>query len=124
MILLDVADGLLPRLPRENQSEAQAAADLEEERRLFYVAMTRAKNELDVFRFRSADLASSFSEELFAPDDSQYQAGVAVHHLIYGPGTVTDRQGGIVSVTFTTGETRRFLLSAALQARQLAVRAS
>lgn len=124
VILLDVADGLLPRLPRENQSEAQAAADLEEERRLFYVAMTRAKNELDVFRFRSADLASSFSEELFAPDDSQYQAGVAVHHLIYGPGTVTDRQGGIVSVTFTTGETRRFLLSAALQARQLAVRAS
>ena len=49
---------------------------------------------------------------------------MAVHHLIYGPGTVTDRQGGIVSVTFTTGETRRFLLSAALQARQLAVRAS
>ena len=55
--LMDVADGIFPdRVPgRFAQKEERAV--YEEERRLFYVAATRAKNELNLFRFASSALA-------------------------------------------------------------------
>ena len=58
---MDVIDGILPASGTEGDR-----ALLEEERRLFYVAMTRAKNELCVFTFQSPQLRSEFSVRLFA----------------------------------------------------------
>lgn len=57
VFLMDVADGILPK---EN-------SDLEEERRLFYVGMTRAKEDLAVFTFRKEALTSAFADSLFPP---------------------------------------------------------
>ena len=59
VFLMDVADGILPK-DGEN-------SDLEEERRLFYVGMTRAKDELSVFTFRKEALTSVFADALFPP---------------------------------------------------------
>lgn len=60
VFLMDVIDGILPASSTEGDG-----ALLEEERRLFYVAMTRAKNELCVFTFQSPQLRSEFSARLF-----------------------------------------------------------
>ena len=60
VILLDVIDGLFPKDGDD--------VDPDEERRLFYVAMTRARDELSVFTFQNSQDASEFSEFLFPKD--------------------------------------------------------
>lgn len=69
VILMDVADGLLPLVeaPVGRNPDPAAVEAYEEERRLFYVGMTRAKETLAVFRFQKPGLASAFSEALFPP---------------------------------------------------------
>ena len=47
--LLDMLDGILPAVAEEDADKLQARETYEEERRLFYVAMTRAKDELFLF---------------------------------------------------------------------------
>jgi len=59
VFLMDVLEGLLPKEEEDEETE--------EARRLFYVAMTRAKDELAVFTFQKPGLTSAFSEEIFPP---------------------------------------------------------
>ena len=66
VILTDVIDGILPEVD-PNPKDDDTANLLEEERRLFYVALTRAKNEAALIRFQKKDLHSSFAEFLFPP---------------------------------------------------------
>ena len=114
----------------------------EEERRLFYVGMTRAKETLAVFRFQKPGLASAFSEALFppkaksqpvrahpkpagdsraegAPDGTGYLPGVSVTHRTFGSGKVVSRQGDIATILFEGGQEKRIALSVALRRRQL-----
>lgn len=68
VMLMDVADGILPSV--EPPTERAAPEDLdayEEERRLFYVGMTRAREELLIFRFKKVGLTSTFAEAVFPP---------------------------------------------------------
>ena len=58
VFLLDVLDGILP--PKADGKSAEETALYEEERRLYYVGMTRAKN--DLYLFHCGD-DSSFIEE-------------------------------------------------------------
>lgn len=51
VFLLAAEDGILPRLPKKPRP-AVSPAYLDEERRLFYVAVTRAKSQLDVLHAR------------------------------------------------------------------------
>ena len=137
VILMDVLDGVLPK-DGEN-------ADLEEERRLFYVAMTRAREELTVFTFQSPGSKSQFSAHLFpkkelrkptpkpatvmkvTPDRPKptaeelgaYIKGVRVVHRQFGPGEVVERAGELVTVRFASGEEKRLALSIALRAGAL-----
>ncbi len=70
--------------------------DLEEERRLFYVAMTRAKKELYITipkrRYGKAVRPSRFVEEFRKSIDygSQVKAGQRVYHKIYYEGVVKE----------------------------------
>ena len=63
--LLDIYDGVLPSDAADKTApkDSEAFRNYEEERRLFYVAMTRAKNDLSLFsiRFRR----SIFLDEVF-----------------------------------------------------------
>lgn len=59
VFLMDVIDGLFPKPDGDGNNMP------EEERRLFYVGMTRAKDRLTVFTFRNLSAGSSFAEELF-----------------------------------------------------------
>ena len=144
VILMDVADGLLPLVeaPVGRNPDPAAVEAYEEERRLFYVGMTRAKETLAVFRFQKPGLASAFSEALFhpkaksqpvrarpkpaedsraegAPDGTGYFPGVSVTHRTFGSGKVVSRQGDIATILFEGGQEKRIALSVALRRRQL-----
>ena len=58
VILYDVTDGILPAVTAEEKEQ------YEEERRLFYVGMTRAEKELVVLSVRGNGKTSSFPDEL------------------------------------------------------------
>ena len=62
VFLLDVHDGVLPADPNGADGTEDAQRAYEEDRRLFYVAMTRAKNELYLFDY--PDVPSAFVREL------------------------------------------------------------
>ncbi|MDY3014080.1 MAG: ATP-dependent helicase [Evtepia sp.] len=144
VILADVADGILPSVPppEGEHPDPEEWACYEEERRLFYVGMTRAKEELTIVRFRRGDLASTFAREIF-PEKKQekrkkppsvptkkvvkttggnpeeFLPGVGVTHKRFGVGEVVSKQGDIVSICFDSGEEKRFSLSVALRQGQL-----
>ncbi len=147
VILMDVADGLLPKnLPDQDASEEELEA-YEEERRLFYVGMTRAKQELQIITFRKAGLESTFSQEIFPPkaaakahpvapapkplslsktDESRitalarnYIPGTRLIHKAFGPGTLLNRNGDIAIISFDSGDIKKLAISTALRAKQL-----
>lgn len=60
--LMDVCNGVFPDKITNPKSTPQEKKVFEEERRLFYVGMTRAKSELNIFKY--ADAASIFIKEL------------------------------------------------------------
>lgn len=145
VILMDVADGILPAVVPDlwKETEAQDLAAYEEERRLFYVGMTRARDHLAVFRFKKPGLHSTFAAEIFpepvrpqpvrpaadpgytAPspkaDTDAYRIGTRVFHRAYGPGRVMTRQGDVATVQFDSGEERRLSLSTAVKRKQLRI---
>lgn len=64
VFLLDVLDGILPSVPKTVDMSKEDVRIYEEERRLYYVAITRAKREL--FLFDCAGSESSFTDEALA----------------------------------------------------------
>lgn len=140
VILMDVADGIFPKsLPDKAASQEEKDA-YEEERRLFYVGMTRARESLAVITFRKEGLRSAFSRELFpekkAPvpkpaaipalhttrptqPDRGYGDGTRVRHRQFGPGTILARAGDIATISFDSGACKRVSVSTALRMGQL-----
>ena len=143
VILMDVADGLLPKTLPEEDAPPEEWDTYEEERRLFYVGMTRAREELDIVTFRKVGLTSAFSREIFPPkrqsvpeapkpapvkktgqeqiavQSKAYLPGVKLLHKAFGPGTLVSRNGDIAVIEFDSGESKKVALSVALRAKQL-----
>lgn len=135
VILLDVLDGVLPQCAASNTEEEEA--QLEEERRLFYVGMTRAKQHLEILCCR--DMTSSFASQLFpeekpreyrpvpkpAPkalpktDPERFQVGALVRHKQFGRGLICSRSGDIVLIRFDSGEQKRIALHTAIRSNVL-----
>jgi len=64
VIILDVYEGVIPKTPIGAIEENEDKKDLyQEERRLFYVAMTRAKDRLSIVRIKNENCA--FVDEAF-----------------------------------------------------------
>ena len=113
--------------------------DTDEERRLFYVGMTRAKDELVVFTFQNPRFKSVFSDEVFyipkqpkgksqrekgtppkpvgRPED--FVPGTRVRHRSFGVGTVMSQSGDLLEVVFADRSERKLSLTAALRAGAL-----
>ena len=69
VIILDVYEGVIPKTPKEAIEENEDKKDLyQEERRLFYVAMTRAKDKLSIVRVKNEICA--FVDEIFGTERS------------------------------------------------------
>lgn len=98
--LLDVIDGVLPaQIPKDlKKAEKSEIEAYEEERRLFYVGITRAKNQLYVFTMKTQH--SSFCDELFRRTPKKSSVKPASTYS----GTVPSSWSGYISIT---GRNRR-----------------
>ena len=98
--LLDVIDGVLPaQIPKElKKAEKSEIEAYEEERRLFYVGITRAKNQLYVFTMKTQH--SSFCDELFQRPPKKTSVKPAPAYS----GTAPSSWGGYISIS---GRNRR-----------------
>ena len=138
VVLIDVIDGLFPAVQLSNGVYGLENRDvLEEERRLFYVGVTRAKSQLEILayqtRFGVPIPGASFLRELLeepepsdrtrarkrflgkrTPQLAAYKPGVRVVHKSFGPGAVNSRQGGIVTLALDQGGVKRVDLAACL----------
>ncbi len=109
--LMDVADGIFPEAvpEREADMDEKERQTYEEERRLFYVAITRAKDMLSVF---GLNRKSAFRTELFA--QMKYRKfrdaigqGLIVRHKKFGEGVVVEE--GKTQVLIQFGDRQRRL---------------
>ncbi len=95
--IVDANEGITPH------HKAVVNEDMEEERRMFYVAATRAKQALTITyakdRFNKKQEVSRFATELIT-DRAVFREGVPVVHKSYGKGIVLQNRDGKVSVRF------------------------
>lgn len=97
VIIVDANEGITPH------RKAVLEADLEEERRLFYVAMTRAKEYLHIYsvkeRYNKELSGSRFVGELLLEREG-LKPGVEVEHKTYGLGQIKKHQQGKLTIYF------------------------
>ena len=120
VILMDVVDGILPKVFHVSAEDPDFDT-YQEERRLFYVAMTRAQDSLWVLSYKAQELPSAFAQELFPPITPKEQAakvhaamfhpGVKVRHKKYGEGKIIDLSQDIVTIFFSQAGEKKFSLS-------------
>ncbi len=106
VILPDVNEGITP------YKRAVSDDELEEERRMFYVAMTRAKQYLHVFSVmrlhgREMDLSRFVGE--MALGASELLPGTHVIHKTFGKGIVVEQEGEKVRIYFDSCGAERLL---------------
>ena len=149
VVLLDMLDGILPSLPAVRANTDDEIRVYEEERRLFYVGMTRARDELCIFLPRDGasfpreiakalPLSGSDRRRLFgflrlplpilrphpAPKKdsdpalflSRIVVGSRLFHKTFGPGTVYEISGDILTVDFDGAGRKKLSVSVSLQA--------
>ncbi len=131
VIITGLENGVFPHHSSTVNGIPLAGDDLEEERRLFYVGVTRARDSLYLTACRQRRVFGSFQEaqsSLFleeipedalqvfrAAEESPFVQGSGVYHDDYGPGIVTrkwiEEGEPVVIVRFDSGQSGRFLLN-------------
>ncbi len=128
--LADVLDGLFPEkvVTDPKLADPEELKAYEEDRRLFYVGATRAKNQLYLFTY--ADEMSSFCDEFlqkkqlasgviakgtkseaeFEAFCARFEYGSKLNHRVLGRGLVLSKVEGVLLVRFGDGRTRRLAL--------------
>ena len=99
--IVDVYDGSLPHSSKEDAKEQEKIDTYEEERRIFYVAITRAKNELYLLYIN--EYGSSFVNEVAPPVQSASNESIVQSH--------TDRSKADVSVQHTDTDLSKFTVN-------------
>lgn len=97
VFLPDVNEGMVP------YKKAQMEEELEEERRMFYVALTRARKQLHVFSVKQLHgkdrEVSRFVRELRMAEQ-ELKAGCRLSHAVYKNGTLLAREGTRLRIYF------------------------
>ena len=129
--LIDVIDKVFPETVVENPltETKENLALYEEDRRLFYVALTRAKNHLYIMTYQNE--ACSFCDEIFQKKSTEQvqtsmkkvsasgyidfckrcEKGAEIVHKKFGRGTVLIQHAGYVDVRFDDGKNRKLALA-------------
>lgn len=109
--IMDILDGILPTITQPQSAEERR--QYEEERRLFYVAVTRAKDEL--YLFRCTGQASAFMDEvqsvlpreetndIFSSVKTEL-CGKRYTHAVNGAGVIAARCGGMCMIAYPGGK--------------------
>ncbi|WP_088224697.1 ATP-dependent helicase [Desulfosporosinus sp. FKB] len=127
--LIDLVEGIIPE--RETIKAEQGGKNelLEEERRLFYVGMTRAKRQLTLcsmnYYHHKRVKASRFIREVnlvmqgknpqeVIPQEvsgpmSDLVAGLVIQHKSFGEGVIVNDEGNVMVVRFKNGSQRSFM---------------
>lgn len=129
--LLDVLDGILPAVTEPKDAGQQD--QYQEERRLFYVAVTRARNRLYLFSCRNRE--SAFADELrrglpreyIGPEDvfaslNTEPCGKHYRHAEKGGGVIRACCRGQCMVAYASGETEFLTLGQMVDRRAVAWR--
>lgn len=136
--MLDLVDGILPNLESIKSAEKHKPDSLEEERRLFYVGMTRAKKELELLTVENLNdqdvIESQFVgevREILCPGRSQAREkavdlttfkvakGADIRHKAFGIGriTVADVESDLLEVNFRKLGLKQFSLKVCLEGK-------
>lgn len=108
VFIIDINKGIVP-----HKKSADDLLGLEEERRLFYVAMTRAKDNLYLLSTKGKrspfldEIENGGGKKILRESFTMPVIGATVRHPIYGYGIVTDYQDGYVTAEFA-GEEKTF----------------
>lgn len=97
VFLPELNEGMTPH------RQAVQPEDVEEERRMFYVAMTRAKRRLVLScmkELRSKELVPSRFVGEVLTDRAELTAGARIVHTVYGEGTITEAEEGRLRIRF------------------------
>lgn len=124
VFIIDVDDGVFPSKKSTEQSTKGDIHGIEEERRLFYVAMSRAKTNLEILapKFRSGKYVkpSVFIEEVKETgqlyetnespgktdtliDSNTFKTGDLISHERFGTGQIEDINEHIIRIEFESG---------------------
>ena len=141
--LIDAYDGCFPEATVTSKSSKEEKSVYEEERRLFYVGVTRAKDHLTVYSYD--DSACTFVDEFIKGPDStayrmkkekaalpaddpayrkyagEFRPGVRVLHKTFGEGTIVRVDGDRATVDFTRTGIKVILLSIAYTTKILRI---
>ena len=149
--IIDVKDGTLPGTPSQKSELHKLKEYIEEERRLFYVAVTRAKRKLTVIRYRSEYDGSRtddscFIRELFdekisiydiskkavgkikmklSPchrEASEFTKGVRIIHKSFGAGRICGVDGDKCTVIFDSGIKKDLSVSICIDAGLISIK--
>lgn len=127
--LIDLVEGIIPERETINADQSGQKELLEEERRLFYVGMTRAKRHLTLcsvsYYHHKRVKASRFVREVALvmqgknPNEiiikeastlsSDLVIGLVVQHKAFGEGVIVKEDGNVIMVHFKNGSQRSFL---------------
>ncbi len=113
--MIDNLDGEFPSDIRGVPSDVHDKI-LEEERRIFYVGMTRAKKILNI---TVPGVPSQFINELMQPNkkskDYDLKVGQIISHNKFGKGTIVELNKDIIYIKFVSGKTKGFSASMTLE---------
>ncbi len=106
VFIVDANEGIIPH------HKAILDEDLEEERRLFYVAMTRAKEHLHIYsvekRYNKELDCSRFVGEVVLDLDT-LTPGIIIAHKVYGEGKIVSNDGKQIVINFKKIKRKRTL---------------
>lgn len=101
VFIIDILDGVIPH------SKSLSDTQVEEERRLFYVALTRAKERLYLYipknRYQKKAESSPFILETLTPKIT-LKEGDCIKHKMYGQGKVVKLDGSKAFIRFKNGQ--------------------
>ncbi|MHB1654672.1 MAG: ATP-dependent helicase [Desulfitobacteriaceae bacterium] len=120
--MVDLVEGIIPDRQAVEPLE-NTVVSIEEERRLFYVGMTRAKRQLTLCAaniyfqkpvstsqfVRAVSLLMDGNDPAVEPAHDSFTAGLVVVHKIYGEGVITSERDNILIVRFNNGTVRSFM---------------
>lgn len=116
--MVDVVEGILPE---EKKTAPGEEADDEEDKRIFYVGITRAKNKLEILSLTGREkvypvsryiriMKKAINEELM-PQIGEYCEGSGVEHTLFGRGVVLSIDDGIALIDFESLGKKRISLA-------------